>query len=298
MITLSNRHYFEYAAACALGFDGQGWPHEQPLRWLGLLDPSLFTVFSKTLTRNPRPGNLRWYNPAGCIRLIRNGSKIIGVHNAVGLTNPGIDWYCRKIGPKVDSIKVPLAGSIYGDPHELGEMAQMLNDFDLVALEINAFCPNTPDGILTNTKKIIQGCFMVRDASRFPIILKVSPAHNVESFIKQVEDYIEAISINSVPWQMIFPDQKSPLSHLGGGAVSGKVVQSFTWGMVKKLVELTDIPVIGPSVWDHPDIEKLRRIGAQAVSFGSVFIPYPCRPTQFVGKDQRELEKKQGAQTR
>ena len=58
---------------------------------------------------------------------------------------------------------------------------------------------------------------------------------------------------------------------------------SFFNGL-KKLVKTTSIPVIGPSVWDFSDIEKLRKLGAKAVSFGSVFLKYPWRPTMFVHK--------------
>ena len=69
MLTLSNGHSFTFMAASgALAFDGEGWPWEQPLRCLGLLDPSLFTIVTKTLTRHPRKGNLRWYNPFRVVR--------------------------------------------------------------------------------------------------------------------------------------------------------------------------------------------------------------------------------------
>ena len=61
MIRLSNGREFEYMAASgALAYDGRGWWWEWPLRWCGLLDPSLFTIVTKTLTRHPRRGNLRW----------------------------------------------------------------------------------------------------------------------------------------------------------------------------------------------------------------------------------------------
>jgi hypothetical protein len=45
-------------ASGALAFDGKGWPWERPLVWLGLIKPELFTVVIKSLTRNPRRGNL------------------------------------------------------------------------------------------------------------------------------------------------------------------------------------------------------------------------------------------------
>lgn len=101
MIRFSNGHAFEYMTASgALGFDGKGWPWEQPFRWTGLLKPSLFTSVIKTLTPGPIRGNLQWHNPTRCLRPIPHG-----VVNAVGLGNPGIDWWCKKIGPSVDSKK-------------------------------------------------------------------------------------------------------------------------------------------------------------------------------------------------
>jgi dihydroorotate dehydrogenase len=86
---------------------------------------------------------------------------------------------------------------------------------------------------------------------------------------------------------MIFPDKPSPLAHLGGGGVSGRVAQPFTWKLVKDLVALSETPVIGPSVWRYQDIAELRLLGAKAISFGSLFMSRPWRPTLFV---RREME--------
>ena len=282
MIQLSNGHQFEYVAASgALGFDGAGWPWERPLKWVGLFDPSLFTVIIKTLTYEPKKGNLRWYNPFGCIRFLSKG-----VVNAVGLTNPGIEWWRREIGPKIDKKKIPIIGSILSDDvQKLAEMAAMLNDFNLVGLEVNASCPTTKSDLLENTEKIVKGCQAVKEASRFPIFLKLSVVHDIGVILPRIEGLVEVVDIGSVPWKTVFPDQKSPLSHLGGGGVSGKIAQPFTWKFLKEIVELTSIPAIGPSVWEFSDIEKIRRIGARAISFGSVFISYPWRPTMFVRKD-------------
>lgn len=288
MIKLSNGHSFEFMTASgALCYDGKGWPWEQPWRWFGLLDPTLFTSVTKSLTLKPRRGNLRWYNPFGCVRLIPDG-----VVNAVGLTNPGIDWWSEKIGPFVNSKKIPLVVSIFGEPYELGEMASILNDFDLVALEINASCPNTGTCFLEDVARVIKSCEEVRVYSRFPLILKLSVAHNITSngvveIVKKVSDYIEAFSINSVPWS-IFSNQPSPLASLGGGGVSGKVVQPFTWGLAKKLIHLSNVPVIVPSIWDYEDIFTAIRFGGKAISFGSVFMHYPWRPTPFVRRKREE----------
>ena len=84
--------------------------------------------------------------------------------------------------------------------------------------------------------------------------------HDIDEILPNIKELVEAISINSVPWKIVFPDKKSPLDHLGGGGVSGKLAQPHTWEFVRKLVDKTDIPVIGPSVWKYGDIEKLREI--------------------------------------
>ena len=284
MIGLSNGYKFEYMAASgALKFNGKGWSHEWPLRWMGLIVPSLFAVVIKTLTRYPRKGNYHWYRPLGCIRLIPDG-----VVNAVGLTNPGIHWWCKKIGPFVNQKRIALIGSILSDNiEELAQMAVMLNKSDLVALEVNASCPNTPGDLLENTQKIIKGCEAVKKVSRFPLILKLSVVHDIKLILPGIKGIIEAVSINSVPWAVIFPGEKSPLAHLGGGGVSGKIVQPYTWGFVENLVSKTSIPVIGPGVWEFSDIRELRKMGARAISFGSIFLRYPWRPTIFVRKDSQ-----------
>ncbi|MFA6526509.1 MAG: hypothetical protein WCT26_03825 [Candidatus Buchananbacteria bacterium] len=185
LIRLSNGHEFEYMTASgALGFDGKGWPWEQPWRWLGLLDPALFTSVIKTLTLTRREGN----NPVCSVRLIRGGAV-----NAVCLRNRGIDWWRKQIGPSINSKKIPLVASIFGEPEELAIMAQMLNDFDLVGLEINGSCPNVQ---MPDTAKIIAGCEAVKKNSRLPLILKLSVTHDVVAIVKAVENIIEAIDIN------------------------------------------------------------------------------------------------------
>ncbi len=285
MITLSSGHKFEYMAASgALAFDGKGWPWERPLHWIGLLDPSLFTIVIKTLTRQPRKGNLRWYNPLRCIRFLPQGAV-----NAVGLTNPGIEWWCRAIGPTVDQKKLKLVGSILtdGNNDELAKMAEMLNAYDLVGLEVNASCPNTDSQMLGNVDQVIEGLKKVKEKTRFPLIVKLSVVHDIERLVPRLEGLVEAISINTVPWSRMFPDKVSPLARFGGGGVSGKLAQDYTWDLVKKLSSLTTIPVIGPGVWEFEDLAKLRGHGAKAISFGSIFMRYPWRPTLYVRHDKK-----------
>ena len=286
MIRFSNGHAFEYMTASgALGFDGKGWLWEQPQRWIGLLEPTFFTSVTKTLTLRPTKGNLRLHNPFRCLRLVHGG-----IINAVGLSNPGVAWWRKKIGPSVDSTKVSLVASISGEPEELAEMALALSSFDLVGLEINASCPNAENRILKETSRVVAGCKAVKSNSSLPLILKVSVTQDISQIVREVGNLIEAFSINSVPWAIAFPNCRSPLENLGGGGVSGKIAQPFTWGLVKKLTELSTTPVIGPSIWDFDDLAKARGLGAKAISFGSVFIRYPWRPTLYIRRELKQMK--------
>ncbi len=285
MITLSNKHAFQFMVASgALAFDGRGWPWEWPLRWMGLLDPSLFTVVTKTLTRQPRPGNLRWTKPWQVVKRLPHGAV-----NAIGLTNPGIEWWCREIGPQVASYPWPLLVSLEADQgNDLLEMIRMLEDFPIKGIELNTSCPNTTTEGKRTLERTLKICYAAKRATRHPLLLKVGVTHDYQGLSRALTGIVEAIAINSVPWGVVFPDQPSPLAGFGGGGVSGKVIQPWTWKAVEELAKLRQVPVIGPSVWEYEDIDELFRLGARAVSFGSLFLHHPWRPTRLVRRWLRE----------
>ncbi len=281
-------------ASGALAFDGKGWPWERPLVWAGLIRPELFAVTIKSLTRHPRTGNLRWwkpwtwlpFSPWSCVRFVLGG-----VVNKVGLTNPGIDWWCREIGPRLDYQGRLIIGSIFGDASELVEMAEMLNRFDLVAIEINVSCPNTGHA-MDQVQMVIDSVKAVKRVSRHPIIVKVSVDQDYLAIVRELVGIAEAVSLNSVPWATAFPNgEKTPLAQLekrvqgGGGGVSGKPAQQHNWAAVKALAKQGLIPVIGPSVMEFEDIKQLCALGAPAISFGAIHLRTPWRPTTFVKRE-------------
>jgi dihydroorotate dehydrogenase len=302
MIRLSNGHAFEYMVASgALAFDGKGWPWEKPLLWLGLIKPELFTVVIKSLTRNPRSGNLRWWEPWTCVRLISGGSV-----NKVGLTNPGIEWWCRNVGPALDFQKFPIVGSIFGEERELVEMAEMLNHFDLVGLEVNVSCPNTGH-VMEIAEIVVNSVKAVERASRHPIIVKVSVDQDYLTILRGLVGVAEAVSLNSVPWKTVFTNgEHTPLWRLekkvggGGGGVSGKPAQKYNWKAVEALAKQGLIPVIAPSIMEYGDMNRVRKLGAKAVSFGAIHLPdhtvwlkpwtiftNPRKPTRIVRKEMK-----------
>ena len=273
-------------ASGALAFDGRGWPWEWPLRWTGFLDPTLFTIVTKTLTRHPRPGNLRWSHPWSVVRSV--GS--LGIVNAIGLTNKGIDWWLKEVAPQLNPAYKIIVSIEADDENETLEMIDLLKGQNILGIELNLSCPNSSTKDNHTTEKIISLCQKAAQHSSFPLIAKLSVTHDYVTVAKQLANNsrIEALSINSVPWKVFFHEWPSPLAQYGGGGLSGKLVQPFTWKMVEDISKNSKIPVIGPSVWNYEDIHKVTNHGAKAVSFGSVFVKYPWRPTLFVNRWTRE----------
>lgn len=295
MIKLSNGHEFEYMVSSgALAFDGKGWPWERPLVWLGRMNPSLFTIVLKSVTRYPRKGNMRHFlDGPNVVKLLPNIWNPNGAVNAVGLTNMGIEKWIEWANRNQEYLsKGNFISSLYSEkPEEFAEMSAMISGLPLKGIEINASCPNTGADLAKNADEVIGGVGLVRKNTALPIILKLSVAQDYMKIAKEVEGKVEAISVNSVPWHIIFPNKESPLAEFGGGGVSGKPAQKFMWQVVNRLTTRTSIPVIG-SVWDFDDIKQVRLLGAGAVSFGSLHIRYPWRPTQYVKCDARERKRR------
>lgn len=295
MIKLSNGWKFEYELPSgAMGYDGRGWLWERPLIWAGKIKLDLFTIVLKTVKRWPWPGNYRWYQPWDTFRFIPGPPpfhKCIGTINAFGLRCGGIEAELAKAGPHIYNSPLQLIGSVYAEnPSETGEMVEMMGRY-LTAVELNASCPNTSEGVLRDADRIVACCQVADEAAKLfrpklDLGLKLSVAQRsiAGTILPQVRGIVKSLKINSVPYKLAGLPEPSPLAHHGGGGVSGKVVQHITWDFAEWL-EQFGIPVVWPSMWEKGDPQRARALGAPAVSFGALQLAYPTRPTQIVLDD-------------
>lgn len=306
MIELSNRHRLEFVAASgSLAFDGRGWPWEWPLRWVGLLDPRLFTIVTKTIFLNPYKGNRSLIVPWRVIKFVSEKGETIplllglikpelvaGIVNAEGLRGPGLEGWLKRDYPVIRRFGYKVIVSITGkEIKDCVAMTKRLNGLEnIVGLELNASCPSENPLFLERPEIIPQFCNDIHQVSDLPLLLKLSYAQPYLKIAKETENIIEAISINTVSWNIVFPDKESHLARYGGGGVSGRVARQFTWKMVSELARGTKTPVIGPTIWEYEDIWKLWSLGASAYHFGTIFLLYPWRPTTYVKRWRREQE--------
>lgn len=288
MISFSNGSNVDFAcAAGALAFDGRGWPHEWPLRWMGLLNPKQFTFVTKTLTWGDRKGNFNYFMPWRSVRYLGNGKFV----NAIGNTNPGLAYWYLYILPK---IKLPKF-AISVEPHSKLEAVQMA---DLISLkkdrfsyiELNASCPNTPD--LEKIFEIIDT--LSNNLDDIPLVVKVSwPQVNEGGFIEGLDSLnVEAIhAINTIPWDLLHPDEVSPVKPTTGlnGGVSGPPIKAYALEAITKIKQKTNLPIIGGGgISSISDVSEFSKAGADAFSIGSLFIRRPWAPNQIISQWRQE----------
>lgn len=299
-IKLSNGHKLRWTVASGAFGPGTGWWWDKVLMWLGFIDPTAFTIVAKTFTEWPRRGNFRWWAPWKTIQFINEfGDSGVrgflfcqGMANAFGLRNGGARKWLGEF-PKKANPKFSVIASISPDSEtdmagEIGRVAHEIRYLKHVkGIELNGSCPNKRGGILdaceiTSCSEACKG-----EAPEMPLIVKLSVAHqpmlpNILPALRNIG--VEAISINSVPWKMVFPKKESPLKKYGGGGVSGKPARKLMWEFASRILASTDIPLIFPA-WDFQDIFEAKLMAGDrpgAISFGSVWLRHPTWPNKFI----------------
>ena len=303
MLTLSNGHQFTVAtAAGALGFDGRGYSWEKyALIPLGVINPKLFTIITKTFTLMPRKGNMRWWRP--CVWPFGLGG---GAVNQMGLPNPGICWlverHRRGLFPVPD---LPTIVSITPEtPGDAEAMAAMLDKMkDIKGIEINVSCPNVTDKYIqgrmpedvrlacilddkiSHVRKLLR---MVKSETDHPVGVKLGYTDPYREICEELDGEADWFDlINTIPWKTIFPDKKTPLRWQGldAGGVSGPAIRASAWAALYDVTLDADrrprprrTPIIsGGGVGDAEDGCARLRAGAAAVTIGTMFLTRPWR---------------------
>lgn len=248
---------------------------------------------TKTLTRFQRQGNFRWYKPWETIKPIDEKGNVdyfnySGFVNAVGLSNVGIEKWIAEYYVKIETPEKIIISIAAESLDELLGLIRFTNPLDALAVEPNLTCPNDTfcmDKWMTNETAFIKALKIVCENSRHPVVLKLSAMQNYAKIAKSLKDEVSAISINSVPWKIIFPDKVSPLERFGGGGVSGRTARPFTWSMALSISRIADIPVIVPGIWETNDLEMVKRMKRWNLvpSIGSGSIPPPfLKPLKII----------------
>jgi len=221
----------------------------------------------KGLTLKPRQGN----------KPPRIAETPAGILNSVGLQNPGVEAFIREEIPFLRQFDTAIIANIAGNTiEEYCEMARILSDADVDAIELNVSCPNVKAGCVAfgnSAAGISEITYRVKAHCKKPLIVKLTP--NVTD-IKEIavaaeEAGADAISlINTILGMAIDIHRRRPILANNTGGLSGPAVKPVAVRMVHEASRAVKIPVIGMGgISNGDDAVEFMLAGATAVAVGT-----------------------------
>jgi dihydroorotate dehydrogenase (NAD+) catalytic subunit len=233
------------------------------------------------------------------------GTRVVetpgGMLNAIGLQNPGVDYFLQTDWPWLKEQGATVIVNIVGRTvEEYVAVAERLEGSGVAAVELNISCPNVKEGGLafgTSLKGSAEVTAAVRKATTLPLMVKLSPnVTNVVDFAKAVEDAgADAVTvINTLLGMSIDIRRRRP--HLGNifGGLSGPGIKPVALRMVWQVAGAVKIPVIGiGGIMNAEDAVEFLMAGAKAVQVGTACFVNPRAPVEII-EGMRALMVEQG----
>lgn len=243
----------------------------------------------KTVTLTPRAGN-----PPP-----RIAETPCGILNAVGLQNPGADYFIREVLPGLKGYNVPLVVSIAGfSTDEYGELARLMTGAGSIqALEVNISCPNVKAGGIafgTVPEMAAEVIRKVRLNTDLPVIAKLTPnVTDITAIARSVEEAgADAVSlINTVAGMIIDVDRRRPFLANQFGGLSGPAVRPIAVRAVWEVYRTVQIPIIGMGgIMQGRDAIEFLLAGARAVAVGTANLVDPMAAERVVREIEEYME--------
>lgn len=205
----------------------------------------------------------------------------MGMLNAVGLQNKGVDYFVSNIYPEIKDIDTHIIVNVSGSTIEdYVECTEKLVGLDKIpAIELNISCPNVKEGGMAfgvcadSAAEVTKAVRKVWDKT---LIVKLSP--NVTDITEiaraaEAEGGADAVSlINTLLGMAIDINRKRPVlsTVTGGGLSGGPCVKPVALRMVWQTYNSVKIPVIGMggiSCWQ--DAIEFILAGSSAIQIGT-----------------------------
>lgn len=236
----------------------------------------LGAVVTKSLAAFAWPGN-----PAP--RVAAWGPDMV---NAVGLAGPGVAAWRRDFLPGLRRRGAHVVGSIWGrSVSEFADAARAMRGADVVALEVNASCPNLEDraGIFAHSPDMTARIVAAAAAAQVPLWVKLSP--NTPDLVEVARAAVGAgasalVLVNTVLGLVIDIETRRPALGHGGGGVSGAGIFPVALRAVYDChAALPETPLVGVGgVYRGDDAIAMVMAGASAVEVGTATFATPRAP--------------------
>lgn len=244
-------------------------------------DPNILGgITVKAITLEPRKGNP---DP----RIAETPS---GMLNAIGLENPGVDFFLSSILPAIQDLDLPIIVNAAGSTEEdYVEVVKKLQVPGVSAIELNISCPNVKEGGIAFgsdpdvAAKLVRN---VRKVCKCPLIVKLSP--NVTDIVKMAKSIehegVEALSlINTLVGMGIDIEKRKPQIANVVAGLSGPAIKPVALRMVWQISQQVNIPVIGMGgITSASDVIEFLLAGANAVAIGTGWFHNPWMAEEII----------------
>ncbi len=243
---------------------------EEYTRVEGFSNRDAGAVVLKGTTREPRLGN-----PPH-----RIAETAMGMLNAIGLQNPGVDAVVDTILPQLDFSETNFCANVCGSTiDDYVEVTRRFNDSPVAAIELNISCPNIKEGGVQfgndpdMSARVVAAC---RAVTSKPLITKLSPNQTDirENARRCIEAGSNALSlINTMAGMAIDIHSRKPVLGNIQGGLSGPAIKPIALLKVMQVAEVArphGIPIIGQGgIRTADDAIEFLIAGANAVGVGT-----------------------------
>ncbi|NLN17893.1 MAG: dihydroorotate dehydrogenase [Firmicutes bacterium] len=214
-----------------------------------------------------------------------------GMLNAIGLQNPGVDYFITHDLPWLVDQGVTTIVNIVGKTvEEYAAVAARLDQAPgVAALEVNISCPNVKEGGIafgTDPQMAADVIAAVADSTELPVIAKLSPnVTDITAIAKAVADAgADIISlINTLLGMSIDVDRRKPVLANVMGGLSGPAIRPVAVRMVWQVYQSVDVPIIGMGgIMTTRDALEFILAGATAVAVGTATFRNPTAAVEII----------------
>src|SRR5690554_8638 len=225
-------------------------------------------IVVKGTTLHPRQGN----------DYPRMAETPMGMLNAVGLQNVGVDRFISEIYPRIKKYRTNILVNVSGSTvEEYVETAAKINALDHIpGIELNISCPNVKEGGMafgTSCPSAIAVTEAVRAVYNKHLMVKLSPTVTNIAEIDLGEESAVADSvslINTLLGMAIDVEQRRPVLSTITGGLSGAAVKPVALRMVWQVAQAVKIPVVGMGgISNAEDAIAFMLAGASAIQIGT-----------------------------
>jgi len=206
--------------------------------------------------------------------------------NAVGLAGPGVAAWRERFLPDLERRGCAVVASIWGRTvAEFADAAEAMRGANVVAMEVNASCPNleSRSSIFAHSALATAEIVRASKVAGLPLWIKLSP--NTPELIEIASAAIDAgadalVLTNTVLGLAIDIERRRPSLGNGGGGISGPGILPVALRCVYECrVAFPDTPIVGVGgVSSGEDAVAMIMAGANAVEVGTATFADPRAP--------------------